>query len=84
MSSADDQYESQNDPVSGDIPTGTKIDDDYTSRTGQKNAPVPVQRDTDDVADPIDPATADSDETLGKLPRNLSLRQCTSGCSSKC
>ena len=39
--------------------------DDYVSRTGQKQAPVPVQSDEDGVTDPIDPATADSDETLG-------------------
>lgn len=41
------------------------IQDDYVSRTGQKQAPVPVQSDEDGVIDPIDPATADSDEQLG-------------------
>ena len=65
--SADDQYEAQNDPVSGDVPAGDSMDNDYTSRTGQKNAPVPVQKDTDAIDDPIDAATADSDEQLGKL-----------------
>lgn len=65
MSSADDQYEQQNDPVTGDVPAGDSMDNDYTSRTGQKDASVPVQKDTDPINDPIDPATADSDETLG-------------------
>lgn len=44
----------------------TPINDDYVSRTGQKDAPVPVQADNDDVADPIDASTADSDKALGK------------------
>lgn len=39
---------------------------DYESRTGQKDV-VPVDADTKVVEDPIDPATADSDETLGML-----------------
>jgi len=63
---ADDQYEAQNDAVPGGVPAGDEMDNDYTSRTGQKNASVPVQADTDMVEDPIDPATADSDETLAK------------------
>lgn len=41
----------------------TPVDNDYASRTGQSQ--VPVQKDEADVVDPIDPATADSDETLG-------------------
>lgn len=63
MSSADDQYEQQNDVTGGDVPTGVSIDNDYKSRTGQHH--IPVQSDEAPVADPIDPATADSDETLG-------------------
>ena len=63
MSSADDQYEQQNDVVGGDIPAGDAGDDDYKSRTGQSH--IPVQSDKAPVEDPIDPATADSDETLG-------------------
>lgn len=74
MSSADDQYEQQNDQVTGDVPAGDSMDNDYTSRTGQKNAPVPVQKDTDAVKDPIDPATADSDETLGTSSLSSHLR----------
>ena len=66
MSSADDQYEQQNDPVTGDVPGGDAKDNDYASRTGQYQ--VPVQNDEAPVNDPIDPATADSDETLGKAP----------------
>ncbi len=42
------------------------MDNDYKSRTGQSH--IPVQSDDAPVADPIDPATADSDETLGKFP----------------
>ena len=63
--SADAQYEQQNDQVSGDAPAGNPIDNDYKSRTGQSE--IPVQSDEAPVNDPIDPATADSDKTLGKL-----------------
>ena len=64
MSSADDQYEQQNDMTGGDVPSGDSMDNDYKSRTGQHH--IPVQSDDAPVSDPIDPATADSDETLGK------------------
>jgi hypothetical protein len=40
------------------------MDNDYKSRTGQGE--IPVQGDDMPVEDPIDPATADSDEQLGK------------------
>ena len=63
MSSADDQYEQQNDVTGGDVPAGHSTDNDYKSRTGQSH--IPVQSDDTPVSDPIDPATADSDETLG-------------------
>ena len=63
MSSADDQYEQQNDVVDGDVPAGDAGDDSYKSRTGQSH--IPVQSDNAPVEDPIDAATADSDETLG-------------------
>ncbi|EMC92693.1 hypothetical protein BAUCODRAFT_27047 [Baudoinia panamericana UAMH 10762] len=49
----------------GDAPTGIATDNDYVSRTGQKEGPIPVQKDEAGVEDPIDPATADSDEQLG-------------------
>ncbi|KAL8911627.1 MAG: hypothetical protein Q9171_003234 [Xanthocarpia ochracea] len=62
MSSADDQYEQQNDVTSGDVPSGVKVDNDYASRTGQNQ--IPVQKDEAPVEDPIDPATADSDQAL--------------------
>lgn len=45
--------------------------DDYKSRPGQSE--IPVTGDNAAVEDPIDPATADSDETLGMheyLPRS--------------
>ena len=65
MSSADDQYEQQNDPTSGDAPSGVKNDNDYASRTGQYQ--IPVQKDEMPVEDPINPDTADSDATLGEF-----------------
>ena len=64
MSSADDQYEQKNDLTGGDVPAGDAQDNDYKSRTGQSH--IPVQSDDKPVEDPIDAATADSDETLGK------------------
>ncbi|KAL8716336.1 MAG: hypothetical protein Q9220_000241 [cf. Caloplaca sp. 1 TL-2023] len=64
MSSADDQYEQQNDVTSGDVPAGDSKDNDYASRTGQYQ--IPVQKDEAPVDDPIDPATADSDQTLAQ------------------
>jgi len=66
MPSADDQYEQQNDQVSADAPTGDVQDNDYVSRTGQKQGAVPVQSDNDAVEDPIDANTADSDEQLAR------------------
>jgi hypothetical protein len=65
MSSADEQYEAQNDAVSGDVPAGDAQDNDYVSRPGQKDGPIPVQSDNTAIEDPIDGATADSDEQLG-------------------
>ena len=64
MSSVDDRYEEQNDAPGGDVPTGDAKDNSYVSRTGQYE--IPVQSDEKPVEDPINPATADSDETLGK------------------
>ena len=60
--SADDQYEAQNDVTGDDVPSGVKGDNDYASRTGQSH--IPVQKDEASIEDPIDPATADSDEQL--------------------
>lgn len=76
MSSADDQYEQQNDVTGGDVPAGDSTDNDYKSRTGQYQ--TPVQGDDAPVTDPIDPATADSDETLGKStsPSCFTCRMC--------
>lgn len=65
MSSVDDQYEAQNDAGTKGVPAGDATDNEYASRTGQSF--IPVQKDQAPVEDPIDPATADSDETLGKL-----------------
>ncbi|KAI9678755.1 MAG: hypothetical protein M1817_005812 [Caeruleum heppii] len=60
--SADDQYEQQNDAVSGDAPAGDAKDNDYVNRPGDST--IAVQKDEAPVDDPIDPKTADSDETL--------------------
>ncbi|KAK3167305.1 hypothetical protein OEA41_010432 [Lepraria neglecta] len=62
--SADDQYEQQNDMTSGDVPAGDSMNNDYQSRTGQSE--IPVQKDDAPVEDSVDPATADSDETLAR------------------
>ncbi|KAL9598370.1 MAG: hypothetical protein Q9219_004532 [cf. Caloplaca sp. 3 TL-2023] len=64
MSSADDQYEQQNDVTTGDVPAGDSKDNDYSSRTGQYQ--IPVQKDEAPVEDPINPDTADSDKTLAQ------------------
>lgn len=42
------------------------VQDDYISRTGQKNGPIPVQSDTQgaDAGGYTDPAQADSDKQL--------------------
>jgi hypothetical protein len=65
MSSADDQYENQHDAVTGDAPAGDAQDNDYVSRPGQKDGPIPVQSDNAPVDDPIDAGSADSDAQLG-------------------
>lgn len=62
---ADDAFEAQNDAVGQGVLVRDKMDNDYASRTGQYQ--VPVQKDEKPVKDPIDPATADSDETLGTI-----------------
>lgn len=48
-----------------DAPAGVPMDDEYVSRTGQKQAPVPVQSDNDPTGDnnPVD--DPDSDKALG-------------------
>ncbi|KAF2167212.1 hypothetical protein M409DRAFT_22641 [Zasmidium cellare ATCC 36951] len=46
-------------------PDGLATENEYTSRTGQKSH-IPVQSDDATVEDPIDPATADSDQQLEK------------------
>jgi len=67
--SADDRYEQQNDATGGDIPSGKNVNNDYVSRTGQNQ--IPVQQDEAPVHDPIDPATADSDQQLGENAASL-------------
>ena len=50
-----------------DLPAGDAVDNDYVSRTGQKEH-IPVQSDEASIEDPIDSATADSDQVLGTPP----------------
>ncbi|KAB2576526.1 hypothetical protein BFW01_g2892 [Lasiodiplodia theobromae] len=52
------KYENQ------DIPAGVVRDNDYASRSGQSQ--IPVQKDEAPIEDPIDPATADTDEQLAR------------------
>ncbi|KAF7504537.1 hypothetical protein GJ744_002093 [Endocarpon pusillum] len=50
--------------MSANIPEGDVMDNDYKSRPGESY--IPVQSDDKPVEDPIDSATADSDEQLAK------------------
>lgn len=47
------------------------MDNDYKSRTGQSH--IPVQGDDKPVEDPINPDTADSDESLGTISYSTTL-----------
>ncbi|KKY27012.1 hypothetical protein UCDDS831_g00975 [Diplodia seriata] len=47
-----------------DIPSGITTDNEYASRTGQSE--IRVQKDEAPIEDPIDPATADTDEQLAR------------------
>ncbi|KAK3673004.1 hypothetical protein LTR78_007115 [Recurvomyces mirabilis] len=49
-----------------EVPVGLDGDNDYTSRTGQKQAPIPVQKDEDSIESGVNPATEDSDAQLEK------------------
>ena len=48
-----------------EAPTGDVQNNDYVSRTGQSE--IPVTKDGANIQDPIDPATADSDQQLGEF-----------------
>ena len=72
-SAADNAYEEQNSSHNNpDIPRGLDHDNDYVSRTGQSHIPV-QQDDKADLSSGVNPATEDSDETLGMsaIGRNL-------------
>ncbi|KAI9844008.1 MAG: hypothetical protein M1837_005943 [Sclerophora amabilis] len=64
MTTADDQYEAQNDVPIGDITADDTEKNEYMSRTGQSE--IPVQKDELEVEDPIDPDTADTDAQLAR------------------
>ncbi|KAF2761029.1 hypothetical protein EJ05DRAFT_250645 [Pseudovirgaria hyperparasitica] len=51
-----------------EIPTGNFQDNDYKSRPGQSE--IPVTSDDAPIEDPIDAATADSDEQLERDDRD--------------
>ena len=61
MPGADGVYNQSEDPGSEGA-TLASTDDSYASRTGQSQ--IPVQKDDVPITDPINPATADSDEQL--------------------
>ena len=82
MSAPTDDFQ----PTGEGLEQGTTADtlqDDYASRTGQKQAPVPVQSDGDPIEDPIDANKADSDEQLSmhcpNLVENPKLTACSEG-----
>ncbi|KAF4553693.1 Hypothetical protein D9617_6g094240 [Elsinoe fawcettii] len=58
------RLEKQNEQLPSDAPTGIAGDDDYTSRTGQKQGPIPVQKDSDPIESGVDAQNADSDAQL--------------------
>jgi hypothetical protein len=64
-SSTDHKYTPSNDSVIGSAPAGDLDDNDYVTRPGHENDPIPVQSDEDLVTDPIDAKTADSNAQLG-------------------
>lgn len=60
---ADDAYEEENDPAP--VPS-TPIDNSYVGDTRRDLTDiVPVQRDEDEIEDPIQPPYSNSDEMLG-------------------
>lgn len=73
-SSADDQYEQQNDQISGDAPAGDAQDNDYASRTGQNQYGVPVVKDDAAIEEGGYGENADSDAQLGKFVAYARLR----------
>jgi hypothetical protein len=64
-SSTDHKYTPSNDSAVGTAPAGDLDDNDYVTRPGHKNDPIPVQSDEDLVTDPINAKTADSNAQLG-------------------
>jgi hypothetical protein len=43
-------------------------DNDYVSRPGQKQDPIPVEKDSETVESGVNPDTEDSDAQLGMVP----------------
>lgn len=59
-----------------EVPQCEVVDNDYKSRPDQTQ--IPVQGDDKPIEDPIDPATADSDEQLGEASkRHVNCSQLT-------
>ncbi|KAM3413549.1 hypothetical protein BST61_g11538 [Cercospora zeina] len=70
-SSADDQYEQQNDQLSADVPAGDAQDNEYASRTGQNEYGIPVVKDDAGVEEGGYGVHADSDAQLEKDDRDV-------------
>jgi hypothetical protein len=49
-------------------------DNDYVSRPGQKDAPIPVEKDSETVESGVNPETEDSDAQLGKSYHLITLQ----------
>lgn len=72
---ADEQYEAQNDQVSGDAPAGSVNDNSYipSSTTGESKE-VPIVKDEAPIEDPTDSSVdPNSDTQLGESFMLLSL-----------
>lgn len=85
---ADDQYEAQNDQVSGDAPAGSMNDNSYlpSSTTGESKA-IPVVKDETSIEDPTSNTDVDpnSDTQLGKsFPSFARSPRCTMKLTRHC
>jgi hypothetical protein len=82
-SSTDHKYTPSNDSAIGSAPAGDLDDNNYVTRPGHKNDPIPVQSDEDLVIDQIDAKTADSKTQLGTYTLTvIRMRKIFSGANS--
>ena len=66
-----------------ETPSGEFREDSYVSRPGNKAEPLPVKSDADQIEDPIDPNTADTDEQLGMASTPCVLVRAASNCRNR-